>query len=389
MKTKPLLSSLVVTAMGREKGFSLVELMVAMTIGLFLLAGLLYVYIGASQSSRFQGALSQMQTNARYAFELMSRDIRMAGFTGSLQTNPSNIAPVPLGSQLCSLVNLFGNLDCTGVSSGPLVGYSNTNPPGVCTTADTTPCYLADPDADAATSSPDSLTMVRTDTENSFALNPGVALTNIDFTLSAWPADSSLAPKVNEVFVAANYAHSGVFQISAINAGAATVSYIGGTLNTGQFGGPSAVKLYRLNGASYYIGRNLVGEPALYRSKLGLDAGGNLTPITEELIQGVENMQITYGVDTDPDALGPPNPVRPGDGNINGYWTAAQINANVPGIASNLCNNPPVANSRWKCVLSMRVTLTMVSGQNEKVGASGDQLRTSFTSTLAIRNRLP
>ena len=73
-------------------------------------------------------------------------------------------------------------------------------------------------------------------------------------------------------------------------------------LNT--FYGTAALNLYRLNGVSYYIGRNPVGEPALYRQKLS-HSGTTANSTAEELIQGIGNMQITYGVDTDPDATRP------------------------------------------------------------------------------------
>lgn len=376
--------SLALPLPARRKGFSLIELMVAMTIGLLLLAGLFYVYLNASQSSRFQGAIALMQGNARYAFELMGVDIRMMGFTGSQDASPSNVVAISLTSHLCPLIDIFGNKNCTD-GAGPLIGYENTNPSNVCTTANTTPCYR---------SGTDSLTVVRVDTMNKYAISAHTAGTS--FTLSAWPASN--APAAGEIFVAADYTHAAIFQVRAVGGSStSTISYGGsGTVSPGNSGtdlgtfggGTNAVGLYRLSGVSYYIGRNPVGEPALYRDKLGHgDVGGVPTAnsAAEELIQGVEDMEITYGVDTSIDTAS--RSPLPGDGSVDGYWTATQVNTGT-GIQSAICNAS--ASAHWKCVLSVRITLTLVSGQNEKVGTTGDRLlRKTFTNTIAIRNRLP
>ena len=61
------------------KGFSLVELMIAMALGLFLTGVAVNIVITNRQAFRTTENLSRMQENARSAFELMARDIRSAG----------------------------------------------------------------------------------------------------------------------------------------------------------------------------------------------------------------------------------------------------------------------------------------------------------------------
>jgi type IV pilus assembly protein PilW len=356
------------TPPARRGGFSIIELMVAMTIGLLLVAGLFYVYFGAAQSSRFQGALAAMQGNARFAVEIMGVDLRMTGFTGSQATNPQNVVAVSLTGNLCPMVDAFGNKGCTAGGNpvaGPLRGYENTNPPNVCTTANTAPCYRA---------GTDSLTVVRVDTANKYAVTTHASP---NFTLTSWP--TSTPPLAGEIFVAADYIHAAAFQVgSATNP---TVSYgAGGSPgNTGTaLGafGPSinALGLYRLSGVSYYVGTNPVGEPALYRDRLD-HTGATLSTTAEELVQGIDDMEITYGVDTT-------DPLN----NVEGYWTAAQVTAGTDGTSVMPAGT---ANDYWKRVLSVRIALTLVSGQNEKVGTTGDKLlRKTFTNTIAIRNRL-
>lgn len=63
-----------------QRGLSLVELMVALVISLFLTAGVIQLFIGSKQTYRFHDALSRLQENGRLALDTMAADIRMAGF---------------------------------------------------------------------------------------------------------------------------------------------------------------------------------------------------------------------------------------------------------------------------------------------------------------------
>lgn len=65
-----------------QRGFSLIELMVASSIGLLILAAMLFVFTGSRQSARHADAMARLQENARIAVELLSAEIRMAGFVG-------------------------------------------------------------------------------------------------------------------------------------------------------------------------------------------------------------------------------------------------------------------------------------------------------------------
>lgn len=64
----------------RQCGLSLVEIMVALVISLFLTAGVIQLFIGSKQTYRFHDALSRLQENGRLALDTMAADIRMAGF---------------------------------------------------------------------------------------------------------------------------------------------------------------------------------------------------------------------------------------------------------------------------------------------------------------------
>lgn len=67
-----------------QRGISLVELMVAMTLGLLLVLGVTQMLLGNKQSFLMQQQLASMQENARFILARMSRDIRQAGMFGCL-----------------------------------------------------------------------------------------------------------------------------------------------------------------------------------------------------------------------------------------------------------------------------------------------------------------
>ncbi len=71
-------------ASGRSQGFSLVELLIAMTLGLVLISGMIAVFQGNRQSTELNSAMANLQENARFAMDRMAVDIRSAGFQGCL-----------------------------------------------------------------------------------------------------------------------------------------------------------------------------------------------------------------------------------------------------------------------------------------------------------------
>jgi type IV pilus assembly protein PilW len=64
------------------QGLTLVEMMVAMVLGLVVIGGAISLTLANRQSHRTNEGLSQVQESARTAFELIARDLRQAGVTG-------------------------------------------------------------------------------------------------------------------------------------------------------------------------------------------------------------------------------------------------------------------------------------------------------------------
>jgi type IV pilus assembly protein PilW len=109
--TEPILTEMKMqgSMLTRQKGLTLVEILIALLIGVFLTAGVIQVFIGTKQTYRMQDALSRLQENGRLAMELIGRDIRsgdyrecptmasvasaITGTNGTVQTNRALDAP--------------------------------------------------------------------------------------------------------------------------------------------------------------------------------------------------------------------------------------------------------------------------------------------------------
>jgi type IV pilus assembly protein PilW len=63
----------------RQAGFSIVELMVALVLGLLVIGGVINIFMTNQQSFRTNENLGRLQENARISFELMAREVRQAG----------------------------------------------------------------------------------------------------------------------------------------------------------------------------------------------------------------------------------------------------------------------------------------------------------------------
>ena len=78
MRQQPLLA----LRRDRQRGLTLIEIMVALVMGLVLIAGIGAVFVANKQTYRYQESLSRLQENGRIALELIARDIRASGYTG-------------------------------------------------------------------------------------------------------------------------------------------------------------------------------------------------------------------------------------------------------------------------------------------------------------------
>lgn len=347
----------------RTRGFSLIELMVAMALGLLVVSGIGWIYFGTMQTYRSHDALSRMQEGARHAFELIGSDLRMAGATGCGRDTRANVIAVS-GDWY---KNLFVQ---------PIISFEKNALPGS--------------GGDPLTEHSDALAVLHADLRREFIVQTH------DIAASTFQLTEPSDLHDGELMVATNCSHAAVFQattasgITVMHAMSGTPGNV--TPNLGANAAPytfgAGSRLYRLSASAYYVANNAAGTPSLFRKKpRGVDA----TPTAEELVEGVEDMQVSFGVDTTVPANGQTDFVDPDVDGIP-YLTSAQVESTaVPGAT---------VEERWARVVSVRVSLLMrtvedrVTSTPQSYTYEGDtvvapdlRVRKVFTHVVKLRNR--
>ena len=340
----------------KQRGVTLVELMVASVIGLILMAGVLSIFVSSKMTYFSNEKMARLQENGRVALNLVSFDVRAAGYSGCARA-------VPFTSALNSSTSLLWNY------AVPLQGFENT---GAGTWAPTVGITLSPAPVDNS-----DIIVARTVQRDTVAMRVESDLA----TLTSDPAvltsmAPTPAPPVGQIMMITDCTATSIFQVTGWTAGSpnSTIQHAAGGSNpgnaTGEFGNQyrQGSRVALLQTVIYYVGTDPVtGNPALYRQ---IGAG-----TAEPLIEDVEAMQFAYGLDTNGDRL------------------ADQY------VAANNVTN-------WDNVLSVNYALLVRSNEvgsqvDDKVyqllptAAGGRTLgpfsdrrsRLVFTTTIALRNR--
>src|SRR5450830_1866548 len=114
----------------RQGGFTLVELMIAITVTLILVAGIVGMIFSLTNSFSTQDAVTQIQENERFSLSVLDSTIRNAGYFPGAETftSPSGASfSTPAGGQLSAYpATTVKNSDGTVFSAGQLiVGTTN------------------------------------------------------------------------------------------------------------------------------------------------------------------------------------------------------------------------------------------------------------------------
>ncbi len=91
-----------------QAGLSLIELLIAMLIGLFLLTGIATSYLSSKNSSNKRDELTKLEDNGRLALEVISRGIEHTGYT-PINTGILNPPFITNGAQVVSAACGAGN----------------------------------------------------------------------------------------------------------------------------------------------------------------------------------------------------------------------------------------------------------------------------------------
>jgi prepilin-type N-terminal cleavage/methylation domain-containing protein len=107
-----------ITTLRDQSGFTLVELMVAMSIFLLILVGIFQVFDPSSRAYSTTERKLDVQQNARVAMDVMSRQIRMAGyFPENIDADNTNDLSNSIQVATESALAIAGDLDGTGASN--------------------------------------------------------------------------------------------------------------------------------------------------------------------------------------------------------------------------------------------------------------------------------
>lgn len=105
-----------------QSGFSLVELLIAMAIGLVMLGAILSIYMGTTVAGRQSDTVNRMGEDATIALETMARHIRMAGYSKPILMAVRNSATVD--GQMAQIADSnFAGAGLKGCDGG----FSSTN----------------------------------------------------------------------------------------------------------------------------------------------------------------------------------------------------------------------------------------------------------------------
>lgn len=110
----------------RARGFSLVELMVGMAIGLVLIAGLSLLFANTSQSgNELEKSIRQIE-NGRYAVELLHDDLMLAGYYGEVPTDSLGMSSPDLCATGASVLGWDLTVPSAPKAPLPIVGLSDS-----------------------------------------------------------------------------------------------------------------------------------------------------------------------------------------------------------------------------------------------------------------------
>ncbi|MBT3066089.1 PilW family protein [Rhodoferax sp. U11-2br] len=281
----------------RQRGLTLIELMVSLVLGLILVGGVLSIFVSTTQTARVNDNLMRIQENARMAFDLMARDLREAGHN-------------PCGSKL--VANVLRSSGAIPVwanwNAGTLRGYDNTQ--------DETGIKAFGTTTNTRVSGTDAVLMIKADlgdfavvshdtADFQFALATGSNFQENDIALVCDGKSAAIfqiydfSPKsgANKGMNISHQADSTNINCSNFLAYTAPASNCPANTKKFEIGAETPeLKMAPLGSYFWYVGNAEGGKRSLYRSKITRSGNGGKTIIMypDEMIPNVQDLQITY-----------------------------------------------------------------------------------------------
>jgi type IV pilus assembly protein PilW len=377
------------TVMSPQWGLSLVELMIALALSVTLILGIFTVYMDSSRTARVGEGLARVQESGRIGLEIMSKEVRMAGFQGCADayTVPVRVIadnPPP------SLTPATGE-DTLYFYNSALLGWEVTAATQASWENGTDFDSLGIIQADALPDS-DVLMVQRARLLSAAIANSTSASVSIEDPNGLFGAGAAFSS--GSLLMIAGCENADIFRLTNNPTGTPKLAMHGSGKNSSDslsiaYAADEDAEVYALDSTVFFVadtGRlddNGNTITALYRATNNFPESASPSFQREELVEGVESMQIQYGL---------------------------RINATNNTIR--YVSAPAMAASDWKDVVVIRVGLLVSAGGNamaendsqtyelpgqtfvpsgpaagELVHAADRRLRKAFVSTLGIRNR--
>lgn len=294
-----ILKNLPMPTMPKQHGLSLVELIIAMALGLLLTLGVTQIYLSGNQTYRQTESLARAQESARFVSAIIQPDLRSAGSFGCL---------AQMGRPLDQVVDnrLNGGLPIPITQAVQGWEFNSTAPGDTFALSSTpsTPAANKWSSGTAGTALPASLTgSVLSNSDvliiNSLApISVPVNATNPQNGNSINLSSNSGLPANRIVLATLGDCSEGELFQKSNNANSSSITMAGGNVSPGNNGNnfnlnyDSQTRVYEFTSTAFYIGTGTNGEPALFRRLM--------TPLQtpQELVSGVESLQLLYGVNT-------------------------------------------------------------------------------------------
>lgn len=319
---------------GHQQGMTIVELMVGLAVSLLLLGAISGVYLTSRQSYRVSDASARYQENMRFLGQALGGDLRLAGHLGCNSLGYNGKA------QVVSAIPVASQTSINDYAQG-IIGYETALPPELTT-------------AEHATGD---IVKVQYMSPNSWRLSAGMATESDAITFSG--DGSALAP--GGTLVVSDCFGAETFIPTSVTTTAGTVTITHPKLSRAY---STKAEIAPLVSFTYYIGP--VGTTNTLKR---ISAQG-----TEVVADGVEDMQILYGTDT----------------NLDGQ-SDAYLNADAMSAAD------------WGRVTSVQLCLQFVSSENglkaergsytncqgQTVAGADLRMRQIYSTTISRRNVPP
>lgn len=310
-------SPLLIPAARRQRGFSLIELMIAITIGLIILSGMSALFVTSSNSTRELVKSAQQLENGRFAIETLRQDLMLAGYYGRFSALAAAPAALPDPCAVGS-VGAAGSTLYDALPLGVQIIDSTGTRPSCIPSAD----YLAGTDI---------IVVRRASTQ---VVSAGTAVTSGEIYIQSNPATAEIQTGNGATMTTATRANGGAAST------APSLLKKDGT----------AAPIRKYNVSIYYIapcsvpnggGTTCTGTaddlgkpiPSLKRRYLTV-SGGVATMVAETIVEGIENVQVEIGIDDTPVAVGALTGF-PGDGSVDRY---SACTTSAPCSAADLYN---------------------------------------------------